>query len=76
MNGHRNRDVFGLATMLVALVAPAQLAQPVPAQAVAGPVAVDRAVAAGVYEVNHLWEATPVDYDRDGDEDVWIGYHQ
>lgn len=37
---------------------------------------VDGASPAGLQEVNKSWAARTVDYDRDGDEDVWIGYHQ
>jgi FG-GAP-like repeat len=44
--------------------------------AVAAPAAVDRAPQAGIFEYQVTWAATPVDYDSDGDQDVWIGYHQ
>ena len=38
---------------------------------------VDRAAAAGLHPtVNNTWAAQPVDFDNDGDEDVWISYHQ
>jgi len=37
--------------------------------------AVDRAEVAGLAKRSKTWEASPVDYDRDGDQDVWIGYH-
>jgi hypothetical protein len=30
---------------------------------------------AGIYEVNESFSAAPGDYDRDGDSDVFIGYH-
>ena len=36
---------------------------------------VDEAVRAGIYEVNESWEAEPVDFDSDGDMDLWIGFH-
>jgi hypothetical protein len=36
---------------------------------------VDTVSGSGVAATTETWEATPVDYDRDGDEDVWIGYH-
>lgn len=37
----------------------------------------DRATAAGLSPTfNNTWAAQPVDYDNDGDQDVWIGYHQ
>lgn len=38
-------------------------------------VAADRASAAGLRAVSRTYSATGVDYDRDGDQDVWIGYH-
>jgi hypothetical protein len=38
-------------------------------------VAADRASAAGLSAVSRTYSATGVDYDRDGDQDVWIGYH-
>jgi PKD repeat protein len=38
---------------------------------------VDRAETAGLPPLfNNTWAAEPVDFDNDGDEDVWIGYHQ
>ncbi len=37
--------------------------------------AVDTAEAAGLFTVEESWESEPVDYDNDGDDDVWIGYH-
>ena len=58
----------------------------VSALAVAGPAATgtgaarildvtDRAREAGLRAVSRTYSATAVDYDRDADEDVWIGYH-
>ena len=44
--------------------------------ALAVPILVDRAGPAGIYESNKSWAATPIDYDHDGDQDVWIGFHQ
>lgn len=35
----------------------------------------DRAWAAGLASSDKTWSASAVDYDRDGAEDVWIGYH-
>jgi hypothetical protein len=45
--------------------------------AVAGPlVAVDRGRLVGLRAVDtETYSASPVDYDRDGRQDVWIGYH-
>jgi len=36
----------------------------------------DRAVAAGVYDKTQTWAVRAVDFDQDGDEDIWIGFHQ
>lgn len=38
-------------------------------------VVVDRAATAGLGAVSRSYSATPVDYNRDGAQDVWIGYH-
>ena len=35
----------------------------------------DRVAASGLAATTETWEASPVDYDGDGDQDVWIGYH-
>ncbi|MEP6665728.1 MAG: VCBS repeat-containing protein [Nocardioidaceae bacterium] len=46
--------------------------------AIVGPanlVAVDRAHQAGLAANSRTYSATAVDYNRDGREDVWIGYH-
>jgi hypothetical protein len=72
----RKHAVCGAIIASMALVGLAVSSPQPSARAAAGPTAVDRAATAGLREVNRLWEATPVDYDRDGDEDVWIGYHQ
>ncbi|WP_459976001.1 FG-GAP repeat domain-containing protein [Nocardioides pyridinolyticus] len=37
--------------------------------------ATDTVAASGLASSLETWEATPVDYDGDGDQDVWIGYH-
>jgi hypothetical protein len=50
---------------------------PDPAAAVAkAPTVLDRASQAGIFDKTQTWAATTVDYDGDGDEDVWIGFHQ
>lgn len=49
---------------------------PVSEVAAAAPAAVDRAGTAGLARTDKSWSASPVDYDNDGDQDVWIGYHQ
>ena len=37
--------------------------------------AVNTIGASGLADSTETWEAMAVDYDRDGDQDVWIGYH-
>ena len=44
--------------------------------ALAAKTVVDRASAVGIYDKTQTWNAATVDYDHDGDEDVWIGFHQ
>ena len=44
--------------------------------AAAAPTLTDRALQAGVYVSTQTWATTPVDYDADGWEDVWVGLHQ
>jgi hypothetical protein len=61
--------VGALATLLVA-----SLGRP-PMAAAAVWTATDTVASSGLAAVTETWEATPVDYDRDGDQDVWIGYH-
>jgi len=38
-------------------------------------VAVNTVTGSGLASSLETWEATPVDYDGDGDQDVWVGYH-
>ena len=44
--------------------------------AVAAPTLVDRAVPSGLYVSTQTWASTAVDYDVDGLQDVWVGFHQ
>ena len=44
--------------------------------AAAAPTLVDRAVQSGLYVSTQTWASTAVDYDVDGLEDVWVGFHQ
>jgi hypothetical protein len=44
--------------------------------AAAAPTLADRASQAGVYVSTQTWASTPVDYNMDGREDVWVGFHQ
>ncbi|MDQ4086204.1 MAG: VCBS repeat-containing protein [Actinomycetota bacterium] len=64
-----------LATSVAALLMPT--ATPASAEeAVTGHTVVDRAAAVGLRTVGvETYTATPVDYNRDGRQDVWIGYH-
>ena len=48
---------------------------PAPPAAAAAWVAVDTVVGSGLAASLETWEATAVDYDGDGDQDVWVGYH-
>jgi hypothetical protein len=59
---------WATATTLVLAVAPF-------ARANAAPVAQDVARRAGIYDLNVTFSAAPADYDKDGDRDLWIGYH-
>lgn len=54
--------VVGLASAPAPAVGPAWVAQDV----IAG---------SGLAASTETWEAVPVDFDDDGDQDVWIGYH-
>jgi FG-GAP-like repeat len=38
-------------------------------------VAVNTVTGSGLASTLETWEANPVDYDGDGDQDVWVGYH-
>jgi hypothetical protein len=53
-------------TLALAVAAPVQ----------AAPTLSNRAQSAGLFLSTQTWASTAVDYDVDGDEDVWIGYHQ
>jgi hypothetical protein len=55
-----------------ALVATVVLA---PASRAASWVAVNTIAGSGLSASTETWEASPVDYDGDGDQDVWVGYH-
>ena len=58
----------------LALGAALVLAAPAPVSAATWS-AVDTIAGSGLAGTIETWEATPVDYDRDGDQDVWVGYH-
>lgn len=65
--------------MLVAIAAMAQagVTQANAPSAAAVKVVVDIGPEAGLLpSFNNTWAAQPVDYNNDGDQDVWIGYHQ
>lgn len=46
-----------------------------PSAAAAAWVAINTVTGSGLASSLETWEATPVDYDGDGDQDVWVGYH-
>jgi hypothetical protein len=62
---------LGAAVSLVCALAPLR------PSAAAAPAwtAVNTVSGSGLAASVETWEATPVDFDRDGDQDVWIGYH-
>ena len=62
------------ATAVLMGVTTCALLTPSPAGAAAW-VAVDTVIGSGLTASLETWEATPVDYDGDGDQDVWVGYH-
>lgn len=69
--GLNRRLVLGAVSVAVLAVV---VASAVPVTA-AEPRAVNTIGASGLANSTETWEATAVDYDRDGDQDVWIGYH-
>ncbi len=70
--------VVAVALSVSLLAAPPGQASPVrvAATGASGLVAVDHASTMGLYALEKSWSASTVDFDGDGDEDVWIGYHQ
>jgi hypothetical protein len=52
----------------------ATLAHP-PSASAAAWTALDTVAGSGLGASIETWEATAVDFDRDGDQDVWVGYH-
>jgi hypothetical protein len=48
---------------------------PAPPAVAAAWVAVDTVAGSGLASSLETWEATVVDYDGDGDQDVWVGHH-
>jgi hypothetical protein len=69
----RHLDVRSAAVAVATLLL-AVLIRP-PGAAAAAWTAVDTVSDSGLFVATETWEATPVDYDGDGDQDVWIGYH-
>lgn len=67
----RRRNAL-LASAIAGVVAAATATLPASA---AGWTAVNVVGPTGLSGAAETWDATPVDFDRDGDEDVWIGYH-
>lgn len=62
--------MFGVVLALLGL-----LIAPLGAQA-ASPQLTDRATAAGIFLAEHTWAASTVDYNLDGRQDLWIGFHE
>lgn len=69
-----NRRTVGLLARVLVVGVAYLAVLPLPADA-AAPTAVDTIQASGLQASTETWEANPVDYDGDGDQDVWIGYH-
>ena len=61
--------------LVVAVLASSALIGIPPPAVAATYVAVDTVGASGLASSMETWEASVVDYDRDGDQDVWVGYH-
>src|SRR5262245_15425534 len=64
----RLASLAGTAVLLESIASP-------PPAAAATWTAVDTVSGSGLGESVETWEATPVDFDGDRDQDVWIGYH-
>jgi FG-GAP-like repeat len=63
---------------MVLVLAAATATTPVTFSATAATVdwsAVNVVTASGLNATTETWEATPVDFDNDGDQDVWVGHH-
>jgi hypothetical protein len=61
--------------LCVLLAAGTLVGGPAPLAGAASWVAVDTVAASGLASSLETWDATVVDYDGDGDQDVWVGYH-
>ena len=59
----------------VLLAAGTLVGGPAPTAGAASWVAVDTVSGSGLASSLETWDATVVDYDGDGDQDVWVGYH-
>jgi type II secretory pathway pseudopilin PulG len=59
----------------VLLAAGTLVGGPAPTAGAASWVAVDTVAGSGLASSLETWDATVVDYDGDGDQDVWVGYH-
>lgn len=70
----RGRRRAILATAVMTMAAALGWGHP-PAAVAATWVPVDTVIGSGLASSMETWDATPVDYDVDGDQDVWIGHH-
>ena len=67
--------VVGRVLIAVLLTAGALAGVPAPPAVAATWVAVNTVSGSGLASSLETWDATVVDYDGDGDQDVWVGYH-
>ncbi len=70
----RGAAVRRVAPVVVYLLVAVLVLTPSPASAAVW-TAVNTVAPSGLSESTETWEATPVDYDGDGDQDVWVGHH-
>lgn len=65
----RNIVMFAIVSLLVAPLG-------APQSTAASPELVDGAQAAGLFWNERTWSASEVDYNNDGYDDIWVGFHQ
>jgi hypothetical protein len=67
--------VVGRVLIAVLLSVGTLVGVPAPPAVAATWVAVNTVAGSGLASSLETWDATVVDYDGDGDQDVWVGYH-